>query len=127
MNKNEIIRKMEGTGFAPEEYWIQTGAALVMRGVRENTHDIDIGCTHALIEKLAARSCPYEDMPDGHRKYAVNGDIEASEEWGRGEVSLIDGIPVVSLEDVVRVKRELGRQKDFRDIERIRAFLEQQS
>ena len=91
MNRDEIIRKMRDTGFAPEEYWIQTGAALVMRGVRENTHDIDIGCTHALIEKLAARSCPYEDMPDGHRKYAVDGDIEASEEWGRGEVSLIDG------------------------------------
>ena len=66
-------------------------------------------------------------MPDGHRKYAVDGDIEASEEWGKGEVSLIDGIPVVSLEDVVRVKRALGREKDFRDIERIRAFLEQQS
>jgi len=66
-------------------------------------------------------------MPDGHRKYVVDEDIEASEEWGKGEVTLMEGIPVVSLQDVVRVKQALGREKDFRDIERIRAFLEQKN
>ena len=33
-------------------------------------------------------------------------------------------LPVVSLEDVIRLKESLGREKDFRDIARIRAYLE---
>jgi len=34
MNRDDIIRKMRETDFGPEDYWLQTGAALVMHGVR---------------------------------------------------------------------------------------------
>lgn len=124
MTRDEVIQKMKATGFPPEEYWIQAGAAMLLHGLREQTHDIDIGCSPALMETIRAMGCPYELLPDGHKKYAVTEDIEASENWASGTVTLIDGLPVVSLEDVIRLKESLGREKDFRDIARIRAYLD---
>ena len=124
MTRDEVIQKMKATGFPPEEYWIQAGAAMLLHGLREQTHDIDIGCSPALMERIRAMGCPYELLPDGHKKYAVTEDIEASENWASGNVTLIDGLPVVSLEDVIRLKESLGREKDFRDIARIRAYLD---
>ncbi len=124
MTRDEVIQKMKATGFPPEEYWIQAGAAMLLHGLREQTHDIDIGCSPALMERIRAMGCPYELLPDGHKKYAVTEDIEASENWASGTVTLIDGLPVVSLEDVIRLKESLGREKDFRDIARIRAYLD---
>lgn len=124
MTRDEVIQKMKATGFPPEEYWIQAGAAMLLHGLREQTHDIDIGCSPALMERIRAMGCPYELLPDGHKKYAVTEDIEASENWASGTVTLIDGLPVVSLEDVIRLKESLGREKDIRDIARIRAYLD---
>ena len=125
MTRDEVIQKMKDTGFDPEEYWIQAGAAMLLHGLREQTHDIDIGCTPALMAKIRAMGCPYELLPDGHKKYAVTEDIEASENWAPGTVTRIDGLPVVSLEDVIRLKESLGREKDRRDIARIRAYLQE--
>lgn len=124
MNREELIEKMKATGFEADQYWIQAGAAMLLHGLREHTHDIDIGCTPALMERIRAMGCPYEVLEDGHRKYAVTEDIEASENWAPGTVTLIEGLPVVSLEDVLRLKEHLGRDKDLRDIRRIREHLQ---
>jgi len=123
MDRKDIVRIMTETGFSPDEYWIQAGAAMVMHGLREQTHDIDIGCTTALIERLKAAGCPGEPMTDGHIKYAVSELIEASENWARGTVTLIDGVPVVSLADVLSLKLSLNREKDQKDILRLKAAL----
>ena len=123
MDREELIQKMKATGFDPSEYWIQAGAAMLMHGLRERTHDIDIGCTPALIRRLEAAGCPYVVLEDGHRKYAVTEDIEASENWAPGTVTLMEGLPVVSLEDVLRLKESLDRPKDQRDIARIKEHL----
>ena len=125
MNKADIVNIMKATGFAPDDYWLQAGAAMVMHGLREQTHDIDIGCTTALIERLRAAGCPGEPMADGHIKYVVSDVIEASENWAKGDISLIDGVPVVSLADVLALKQSLNREKDQRDIARLKAALGQ--
>ncbi len=126
MNREELIAKMKALDFPAEEYWIQAGAALLLHGLRERTHDIDIGCTPALMARIRAMGCPYETLEDGHRKYAVTEDVEASENWARGTVTLIEGLPVVSPEDVLALKRSLNREKDQRDIARIEEFLKRE-
>lgn len=123
MNRDELIAKMKALDFPSDQYWIQAGAAMLMHGLRERTHDIDIGCTPALMERIRAMGCPYEELADGARKYAVTEDIEASENWAKGTVTLMDGLPVVSLEDVLALKRCLNREKDQKDIARIEEHL----
>jgi len=123
MNRQEVAARFASLGFSVEECWVQTGAAMLMHGLREKTHDIDIGCTSSLAEKIAASGAPYELLPDGRKKFVIGGDVEVSENWQPGTVTVIDGVPVVSLEDVIRCKTELGREKDLRDIATIKDYL----
>ncbi len=123
MNRDELIAKMKALDFPADQYWIQSGGALLLHGLRERTHDIDIGCTPALIARIEAMGCPYEILPDGHKKYAVTEDIEASENWARGSVTLMEGLPVVGLEDVLALKYSLNREKDQKDIARLEEYL----
>jgi len=123
MDKKEVAARFASLGFPASECWVQTGAAMVMYGIRERTHDIDMGCTKALADRIAASGAPWVTLPDGRRKYTIGGDVEVSENWSPGTVTVIDGVPVVSPEDVIACKRALGREKDFRDIALIEAWL----
>lgn len=38
-------------------------------------------------------------------------------------MTLVDGIPVISLDGLLEMKRSLGREKDLRDIVMIEEFL----
>lgn len=123
MNRAEVIARFKELGYSVDECWIQTGAALVMHGVREKTHDIDMGCSSSLARKIAESGAPYVLLENGRKKFDIGGDVEVSENWEPGTVTVIDGVPVVSLEDVIRCKKNLGREKDFRDIALIEQFL----
>ncbi|MNW71027.1 hypothetical protein D3C74_506220 [compost metagenome] len=52
-------------------------------------------------------------------------DVEIFEDWHRGDITMIDEVPVASLESVIVMKRQLGREKDLTDIAKIEAHLAQ--
>ena len=52
MNKQDIISRLKDFPYSREEYWVITGSAMVLYGIREQTHDIDMGCTSAMADKL---------------------------------------------------------------------------
>ncbi|MPM44719.1 hypothetical protein SDC9_91400 [bioreactor metagenome] len=53
-------------------------------------------------------------------------DVEIFEDWHKGDITMIEGVPVASLESVIAMKKQLGREKDFSDIAKIKAHLAQQ-
>ena len=122
MNRAEIIEIMKSFDFDKSEYIISTGAAMVLHGVREQTHDIDLGCTKALSDKLIALGCDYITYPDGGRKISFSEDIEVSEFLYGGSAVTLYGLPVADLDTIIVTKRRLGREKDFRDIALIEQF-----
>lgn len=52
MNKQEIINKLNSFPYSKDEYWVITGSAMVLYGIREKTHDIDIGCSSLMADQL---------------------------------------------------------------------------
>ena len=52
MNKNDILRELGTFPYDRKDYWIITGGAMVMYGFREQTHDIDLGCTRGMADLL---------------------------------------------------------------------------
>ncbi len=42
MDKNEIISRLKEFPYSRDEYWVITGSAMVLYGIREKTHDIEI-------------------------------------------------------------------------------------
>ena len=114
--KESLIKRLKETSFPETEYWVVAGAAMVLYGFRPETHDIDLGCSTRLADELERQGCPVAHYEDGTRKIAYSEDIEIFENWIEGTVEHIDGVPVVSVDGLIRMKQKLGRKKDLADI-----------
>lgn len=100
---------------------------MVLYSIREQTHDIDLGCTADLADRLEKHGVPVIRQPDGGRKFTIGEDVELFENWLYDTVQFIDGIPVISLKSLIEMKQRLGREKDRRDIRLIAVFLAKQN
>ena len=127
MNKHEIVQKLKMLGFPLEEYWIVAGGAMVLYGIKEETRDIDLGCSKNLADRLEADGHLPLRMADGSRKFVINCEVEVFEEWLFDRIEYIDGIPTISLSGLIMMKQSLGREKDLADIEAIKEFIRRQN
>ena len=125
MTKADILETLRALNWPADEYWLVAGGAMVLHGLRSETHDLDLGCTTAWADALEAAGVPFREMEDGSdRWFKLTGEIEVFENWLADRVELVDGVPVVSLRGLREMKAALGREKDLRDIARIDAFLQ---
>ena len=122
MRKEDILAKLNEFPYPRGDYWVITGGAMVLYGIREETHDIDLGCTAALADRLEADGYAPQALSDGRRSFHIGADIEVFENWLYGEVEQLYGVPVISVDGLIAMKRRLGREKDLRDIRLIEAW-----
>ena len=95
MNRTELLKRLNKLEIAKEDYWLITGGAMVLYGLREETGDIDLGCTRSLADELEAKGYPVTRTPDGNRKILLADDIEIFEEWLYDRIEVCEGIPVI--------------------------------
>lgn len=125
LKREDIMEILEELNFPKEHYWVLAGASLVMHGVKNETRDIDLGCSRFLFENLIKNGYKPIVLKDSSRVIRVNEGLEIFEEWNVDNVELINDLPVGSLESIRKHKIKLGREKDLRDIELIDSFLQQ--
>lgn len=122
MNRQDIIKRLNSFPYSKDEYWVITGSAMVLYGIREITHDIDMGCTSMMADQLEKDGYSYTLTESGNRKFVIGEDIEIFENWKYGSIERIEEIPVLSLEGLIEMKQSLGREKDIKDITLIKEF-----
>ena len=122
--KETIKESVSALQLKSGDYCVITGTALVMHGIKEETKDIDISCTREAFQTLAAHGYPIKQGAFA-RKVIYSDDVEIFEDWHAGDIIMIDGLPVASLESVIFMKKQLGREKDLMDIAKIEAHLAQ--
>lgn len=123
MNKQDIISILNDFPYSRSEYWVITGSAMVLYGIRQKTHDIDMGCTSKMADMLEAGGYPYTLTESGNRKFKIGENIEVFENWIKDTINIVDNIPVISIKGLVLMKQELGRDKDKKDIALIKEYL----
>ena len=123
MKKKDIINRVNRLNFNREDYWLVSGAVMVLHGFREETNDIDMGCTPRLADMLE-KEYPVEFSQDEKRCFRIAEDIEVFEDWLEGTVEYLEDIPVISIDGLLTMKRKLGRAKDLKDIELIEKRLD---
>lgn len=121
--KEDIIKILKKMNLPLSEYWITSGAGLVIHGVKERTNDIDLGGTTSLVEHFLKKGCKYKLAKDNSRIVEIDDKIEVLENWFVDEIKLIDGLPVGSLKSIRKQKSELGREKDINDIKLIDEYI----
>ena len=126
MRKSDVLAKLKEFPYDPHEYWVVAGAAMVVYGIREECSDIDLGCTKKLADELEEKGYLYKTGPDGNRCFRIDNDLEIFENWLRDSITHVEGIPVVSLNGLIEMKQELGREKDLRDIRLILVYMQRE-
>lgn len=120
LNKEQIVALIQKFDFDTSQYWIAAGAAMVIYGIRDTAGDIDMGCTSEMADKLQSLGYPIKILKDGSRHILFNENIEIFENWGEGGTVYVDGIPIVSIDNLIDMKYQLGRDKDLKDIDLIK-------
>ena len=123
MKKSELLKKLSALGFDKNEYWVSAGGSLLLHGLREETGDLDLGCTSKLANELVEKGYPYTLTKDGRRNFSICEGVDVSELWLYDKVEFIDDIPVVSLLGVYLLKKDLNREKDKKDLKVLEAIL----
>lgn len=122
MDKRKIIETLKAFPYDPKDYWIITGSAMVMHGIREKTHDIDLGCNARMADALERDDFLCRISEDGNRCFRYGQDIEIFENWIFDGVIDIDGFQTISIQGLQEMKKSLGREKDLKDIRLIEEF-----
>ena len=123
MDKAEIIKELEAFPYSREDYWVLTGGAMVLYGIKEKTSDIDLGCNRKMADILEQDGFSFKITESGNRHFKYSDHIEIFENWINDTVTQVEGIPVITLAGLIDMKKELGREKDHKDIELIRGYL----
>ena len=126
LDRQAVLRTLRSLALPREQFWVCSGAALVLHGVKKLTQDIDLGVTTQLLEKMLCQGHPFRrSVRDGTRIVDVCAGVEALENWGAfSEKLLVAGFQVETLESIRHQKALLGREKDLRDIIAIDRFLQ---
>lgn len=123
MNRQEILEQLKAFPYDRDEYWVITGSAMVIYGIREQAGDIDLGCSAKMADLLESDGYLFGRTKDGNRWFRVGKSIEIFESWLFDSVIEINGFQVISLNGLIEMKKNIGREKDFRDVELIESFL----
>ncbi len=115
-DKHSLLQQLWTLPFSDKEYWVIAGGAMVLHGFRLQTHDIDLGCSTFLADKLEQQGYVVSRYEDGTRKIQFSEHIEIFENWIEGKVEIMNGVPVVSVDGLIQMKKKLGRDKDLADI-----------
>lgn len=131
LSNREKFDELRSLALPIGQYVVTASGPLGIRGLRD-IDDIDLMVDDDLWEELAERC----GVKEGGRRIEIAEGIEAFREGSFdpdpalpsvqeqiAEADLIDGLPFVSLDHVVRLKRAKGREKDHRDIELIRVWV----
>ncbi len=119
MKREEFIDRLESLGLPKTEYMIRSGGSLLLRGLREETADLDLCVSKKLAEDLDLEHCPRDE--GGH--FTPFEDVQMRANLGSYPFDVIDGYQCETLESILALKRRLMRPKDLRDIEVIESVL----
>lgn len=127
MNKKQILESLEKYHLDPTQYIVISGAALVLHGIKEETHDIDISVTKELYQKLEKEyQCEVEKYDETAQCniYYIDRILNFSTNfYDEKNYVYIDGIRVQDIHGIIELKKKLNRAKDQRDLRKIEEFL----
>ena len=128
MNKKEILDILEKYNLNNKEIIIISGAAMVLRGLKEKTDDIDIAISEKYEkELLESFDCQFEKEITDDKKYKtyfIDNIINFSTHYyDKYSGESLYGYKVQKVEDILELKQKLNRDKDQEAIKKIQKFI----
>ena len=129
----ELFKKLKEMNLPKGKFVIFGSGPMGIRGLKES-HDLDVIVTEDIFNDFKKRS-DFKgfklDKKKSGNEYLEKDGIELYENWHPGdwdinkliqEAEIIDDLPFVKLEDVLKWKKLKMREKDIKDIELIEDY-----
>lgn len=123
MKKEEFMNLVDSLNLDNKDYCIISGGALLLHGLKESTHDVDIYVNENGFNKLNNQ---FKIEKTDDNKYKVKENVECflrDDEYLEKERVVVNGYSLQSLEKILELKLELNREKDLEDIKALRKVL----
>jgi len=118
-------------GLDPESYVMIGGGVLEARGLRR-TRDVDLVVSEAVYRKYRDDEHWQEYSQDNGKRILSHHGYNLMRSWmGRDlrklrvDADVIDGIPCMSIAELIAAKQRLARSKDIEDIELLQHYRKQ--
>lgn len=133
MNNSDLFQEVKDLKLPMGKFALFGSAPLGIRGLRE-CHDIDLLVADELWNEKIKEGWEIKTTGFGN-EYLCKGNVEMGKDWGLegwnvskliADAEVIDGLPFVRLESVLKWKKMRGREKDLKDIEMVENYLRTQ-
>ena len=124
MNKEEIIEKLKEYNFDKNKYIVISGAAMVLLGIKDKTHDIDIAVKEDYKDYLVDNyNVTFDRMNEYNEPvYFIDNIVNFAVTYYTDIKEYVSGIPVQNVNDILKLKKGLNREKDKTDIEKLEEY-----
>lgn len=124
MNRNDVISIVKKLDLPILEYYILSGASLVLRNIKDTCKDLDLCVSNRAFELLKEKfdvkksQKPYENL------YEIGDEIEFFVEPKENfKMEFEGGYPLEDIDTILRFKKNRNLEKDRRDILKIEEYL----
>jgi len=124
MNKEDILNILKKYNFDTNQYMVISSSAMVLLGIKDTANDIDISVTHPYNSYLLDNfNCKfYKKNKYNEDVFYIDNIINFSTSYYCNNYTLVNGIKVQSIDDILKMKYSLNREKDILDIKLLEGY-----
>ena len=124
MNKEQILKLLSKLNFPKDEYYVLSGASMVIRDIRKQAKDLDLCISKELFKKIKDKYSLSEDKKNEYGFYHISDLIEVvvnnKEDFN---MEVCNPYNLEDLNTILKFKIKRNTQKDQIDIEKIKEYL----
>lgn len=125
MNKIELLNLLEELNFPKDEYYVLSGASLVLRGIREEANDLDLCISEELFKQIKDKYNLTEEKKNECGFYKINDNLEIVVDKKEDfKMEIGEKYNLEDLQTILDFKIKRNKPKDQKDIENIKKHLE---
>ena len=125
MKKIELLNLLKELNFPKDEYYVLSGASLVLRGIRKEANDLDLCISEELFNEIKDKYNLAEGNKNECGFYKINNNLEIvvnKKEDFKMEIG--EKYNLEDLQTILDFKIKRNKPKDQKDIENIKKHLE---
>ena len=124
MKTIELLNLLEQLNFPKDEYYVLSGASLVLRGIKEEANDLDLCISEELFRQIKEKYNLTEEKKNECGFYKINDNLEIVVDKKEDfKMEIGEKYNLEDLQTILDFKINRNLPKDKKDIDNIKKYL----
>ena len=119
-----MLNLLKELDFPKDEYYVLSGASLVLRGIKEEAKDLDLCISEELFNQIKDKYNPTDEKKNECGFYKINNKLEIVVDKKEDfKMKIGEEYNLEDLQTILEFKMKINKPKDIDDIENIKKYL----